>query len=107
MGLASTVQRSAETWDAAACAKLLQRADAILRERFPGAETHLEPSPYNHAIGGYLVWDGFDGVDAKDRQRRMWEVFESEFTEEEMEHITAILTVTPLTYESILENNRS
>lgn len=70
------------------------RINRRLEQSFPGATVELE-TPYDDRVGGVLLWDGFQGVDQIDRQRRLWKALRSGLTQGEQLRVTAILTVTP------------
>ena len=61
---------------------------------FPGVDVHLE-SLVPGRIGGYLIWEGFDGVHFRERQKRIWKVLRQHLSVNEQERITAILALTP------------
>ena len=74
--------------------QLIQQVDTILSQTFPGSERYLEIVP-GERIGGYMAWQGFEGVAYYDRQRRVWDTLQANLPQGEPEHVSAILAFTP------------
>lgn len=75
----------------------------LFEEHFPGSALHLDQATAPR-IGGFLVWDRFEGVSQRERQRKVWSVLRDNLPVEDQRRITAVLTLTPLEQEAILEN---
>jgi hypothetical protein len=73
--------------------KLVKKVDTVLRRKFDGATTELEM--IGDKVHGLLLWEGFDGADQLDRQRRLWKILEGNFGETARTKISAIFTLTP------------
>ena len=76
-------------------APLIKRLQRLFAGRFPGATAELEKVTPLKKVGGFLVWDGFEGVEQIDRQRRLRTVIRENLPPEEQAKVTTILTVTP------------
>jgi len=83
--------------------ELIARVSRVLQERFPGAEPALAPVPLGERAGGFLVWDGFDGVPQRERQRMIWDTLRARLAREDQQRVTAILTLTPVEQDDILD----
>lgn len=87
---------------------LVSHLENALHHRFPGSSPALSliesGSPIYSRVGGFLVWDGFDGVSQRERQRQIWDLLRSDFTTEQQVRVSAILTLTPLEEQVMLEN---
>lgn len=66
-----------------------------LTRAFPGAETELEYFPDSEKVGGYLIWDGFDGLEQIERQRTLALNLRESMGAQYRTKVTTILTVTP------------
>ena len=77
--------------------RITQRAlTERLLERFPGATVELETRGrgYDTRVLGEIIWEGFEGTDALDRQLALREVVRS-LPPEQAEQVTFIMTITP------------
>jgi hypothetical protein len=73
---------------------LIERLRSLLQAEFINSRNELEtvrPSK----VGGFLIWDGFDGLDPLERQNRMWKVLREGLEREDQLKITAIFALTP------------
>ncbi len=82
----------------------LAHLDALLEKHFPGSEFQRDQAAPAPRIGGFLVWDRFEGTSQRERQRQVWSVLHGNLPVEDQQRVTAILTLTPLEQEAILEN---
>lgn len=73
----------------------LKKLDRLLRAGFDGATTELENFKTDRKVGGFLIWDGFVGVDMTERVRSIWALFERELPRPELKWITLIMPFTP------------
>jgi len=55
-------------------------------------------------VSGFVLWDGFEALDPKDRQDVLWSGLRRELSPEEQRELTMIFTLTPDEYE-IIEND--
>lgn len=68
---------------------------AVLRELgYADEEIFLETTADGH-VGGYIVSDAFRGESQINRQEQLWAKLRERLKEDELEHVTAILTLTP------------
>lgn len=75
----------------------------VLQREFPGSIPLLEPTP-SGKIGGILLWDGFEGQPQHERQRVLWKKLREDISTEQQRGVSAILTLTPLERDVILED---
>ena len=74
----------------------LDKLKNLLRSEFPGSREDLEwYPPRNRKVGGALIWDGFQGLEPLDRQRRVWTVLREHLSRDDQLRITAVFTFTP------------
>ena len=76
-------------------ARLVRRLQALFHTHFPGAMAELEQATPLKKVGGFLVWEGFEGAEQIERQRRLRKVIRENLSPQEQEQLTGILTVTP------------
>lgn len=74
--------------------QLNRKLGRLLRQHFTNAEVELESLGAGR-ISGFLIWDGFDGLEQIKRQRQVWKVLRSELTVPEQQKVAAVLTLTP------------
>jgi len=60
----------------------------------------LEPRP-PRKVGGFLIWDGFSGLEQIERQNRLWGVLRERLSRDDQLRITAILTATPAEWDAM------
>jgi hypothetical protein len=73
----------------------LRKLTDLLRAEFPGCEIDMEVTVPGHKVGGYLIWDGFVGVEQIDRQDRVWSFLEKSLSTDEQRAISVLLTLSP------------
>jgi len=74
--------------------RLIEQLKTLFGRKFPGATAELEQArPLRH-VGGFLVWDGFEGVEQLGRQRQLRQVIREARSAEDQAQLTTILTVT-------------
>jgi acid stress-induced BolA-like protein IbaG/YrbA len=71
-----------------------QHLAIFLQQNFPGCDPQLERGAPGERIGGYLIWEGFDGMEQIDRQSKLREVLRQLPRDQQLQ-VTVILTVTP------------
>ena len=64
----------------------------VLETAFPGATIQLEG--WGPRVGGSIVWEGFDNLDQLDRQRQLRNAIDSNLSEDELNRVSLILTLT-------------
>ena len=74
---------------------LKEKVATVLKESFEGAEPELEINESADKLGGFLIWEDFEGEPQIDRQKQVWTVLRSRLDREEQRKISAILTVSP------------
>ncbi len=79
---------------------IVKRVKKSLEERFPGAAIKVDSSPYSEKVSGYLVWDGFDGMEQIDRQERVIEWLDQRLGAE-AKLISVILTYSTNEYQAM------
>jgi hypothetical protein len=72
---------------------LITEIDRQLHQAFAGSEVHLEPVP-GERIGGYMAWQGFEGISHRERQHAIWAYLENNLPDE-LDNVSAILAFTP------------
>lgn len=75
--------------------KLAEKADQVLRGVFPGASLEWDPIEPNERISGWILWDGFRGVEPVDRQLAVSRALRAGLEPEEWKSIVAVFAVTP------------
>lgn len=70
----------------------IEKLRQVLRTEFAGSQDELEPRA-SRKVGGFLVWDGFSGLEQIERQHRVWNVLKSRLNLEDQRRITAVLTL--------------
>jgi acid stress-induced BolA-like protein IbaG/YrbA len=73
----------------------IKRLRQALEEKFPDAETELERFPGTKKIGGYLIWDGFEGFDQLERQQLLSNALRESLGDDYRSRVTTIFTLTP------------
>ena len=74
----------------------LKKLDRLLRKEFRGAITELErwePPPF---AGGFVIWEGFTGIDPRDRVKRVYDALSSRLARNELGRVATIMPVTPV-----------
>jgi len=66
----------------------------MLRQEFPKCEFELERKGGDR-VGGFLIWNGFEGLEQIDRQRKVSAVLKQKLSVAERQHVSALLTMTP------------
>ncbi len=74
----------------------------VLQAEFANSRDELEPRP-PHKVGGFLIWDGFSGLEQIERQNRVWNVLKQRLNQEDQRRITAVLTFTPAEWAAMTE----
>lgn len=74
---------------------LVEKLKQLFESQFSGATADLEVVKPLKKVGGFLVWEGFEGIEQIDRQRQLRHAVRDGLTPEEQARLTTILTVTP------------
>lgn len=72
-----------------------ERLTERLTAGFPGCELELEDGYGEGRWGGLLVWEGFAGKSAYERQTELWNFLKETFSQEERRRIAPFITMTP------------
>ena len=79
--------------------QLTQRVKQALEQRFVGANAEgVTWEPSTERIGGLLLWEGFAGLEHRERQKRVWNFLRQDF-DAEAAHVSLIFAYTPHEYE--------
>jgi acid stress-induced BolA-like protein IbaG/YrbA len=79
------------------------RIQKIFEAGFPGATAELEYVKPLRKVGGFLIWDGFQGVEQLKRQRALSRALKEGLEPKELAQVTTILTITPGEAEAMKE----
>lgn len=72
-----------------------ERLKQVLRDLgYTDDEIYLQPSGAGK-VAGYIISEAFRGESQINRQNKLWTQIEAKLTPDELQHITAILTMTP------------
>jgi hypothetical protein len=74
----------------------LKKLDRLLRDEFHGATTQLERWEPPRTAGGFLIWEGFKGIDPRDRVKRVYDALRDRLHENELGQVALIMPVTPI-----------
>ena len=80
----------------------IEKLRGVLHTEFANSRDELEPRP-PRKVGGFLIWEGFSGLEQIERQRKVWEVLRERLNQEDQRRITAILTATPAEWAAMTE----
>jgi len=72
----------------------MRRLRKILICKFLGATPELERAKPLNKVGGFLIWDGFRGVEQIKRQRALSRALREGLRPQELAQVTTILTIT-------------
>ena len=75
-----------------------------LQTLFPGSRLDVDSIPRSEKIGGFLVWDAFEGQSQRERQATLWDYLRT-FPLPLQRQISTIFTVTSGELASMLEND--
>jgi hypothetical protein len=75
--------------------ELIHELTLVLLREFPGSMPELEQAKPLQKVGGYLIWNGFEGIEQIDRQRQLTAAIKRTLPPSEQLRVTTILTVTP------------
>jgi hypothetical protein len=75
------------------------RVAEVIEKNFPDGRSHLAVIPMSGRVGGYVVLEGFDDLDQKERQDKLWSVLRHALKPEEQLGVTMIFTLTPHEFE--------
>src|SRR5436190_18776810 len=74
---------------------LMTKLDDLVKRRFPGAMTELDPFDPPSRVGGLIVWKGFAGVDPELRVKKVYDAIKEELKPAEMKRIAILMPLTP------------
>ena len=74
--------------------EFIQKLKSLFTQHFSASDLEVEPAG-NNRVGGFLIWEGFSGLEQIERQRKVWKFLRQELRPEEQFMISAILTLTP------------
>lgn len=75
--------------------KLTQTLRRAFAAAFPGCTPELKAIRPLSKVGGFLIWDGFEGREQIDRQRAVSRVVREALPTDQQSQVTTILTLTP------------
>lgn len=85
--------------------QLMSLLDEVFDRSFPGSRHPIAPVlPNSPRMGGFVVWDGFDELSQRERQKAVWQAIRDNLDSQDQQRITAILTLTPSEEQAMLEN---
>ena len=73
---------------------LTGKLDRLLRRQFKGAGTQLETFERPRRIGGFLIWNGFTGMDADNRVKLLYDFLREQLDHSEFSKVDLIMPVT-------------
>jgi len=74
--------------------KLGAKVSRVLKEYFAGARVDLRAGE-SEAVGGFVVWDGFNGLPDRERVRRVDRALKKELGKDEYRGVSVIAPFTP------------
>jgi acid stress-induced BolA-like protein IbaG/YrbA len=75
--------------------RLVDKVERVLKDAFRGARPELEQGKPSDKIGGFLIWEGFSGIEQIDRQRALSKALKEGLGKQDLNRITTILAATP------------
>ena len=81
-------------------ASLSEQVKTNPESRLPGSRVNVGLWHGARKISGHLIWDGFEGEEQIDRQRRLHDVLRAELGPD-AQPVSVILTYTPTEYEAM------
>lgn len=75
--------------------QLVEKADAILRDAFPGQKMEWDPIEPDENLSGWIIWQGFEDMEPIERQLAVAKALKSGLESGEKQCISAIFAVTP------------
>ncbi|WP_395141166.1 hypothetical protein [Armatimonas sp.] len=82
---------------------LKNKVEQVIQARFPGAQMLLEEVPLSARLSGHVIWDGFDTMNARERQQVLRQVLHTSLTPQEELNLSVILALTTTELDGILE----
>ena len=74
---------------------LIRKLTELFHAELPGSDVELEEAVPGFKVGGLVMWAGFDGLDAVDRQDHVWDLLDDRLTRDERASVSVLLTLTP------------
>lgn len=81
--------------------ELIERIKLTLETELPGAKADISFNSDTNKIGGRVIWDGFQGYNARRRQARIFRILRRHITMTQANDISYIFSYTPDQYASI------
>lgn len=70
----------------------------ILEKDLPEAKIEISRDPDSEKVGGRVIWEGFQGYNARQRQDRVFRLLRRQITMTQAKDISYIFTYTPNEY---------
>jgi len=83
---------------------VMQRIQKALRKEFSNKGILLEDAG-DGFVGGWIISKSFEGLDGKQRQKRVWNLFDKYLDEKDRTRLAVFLTFTPLEKKAIFEED--
>jgi hypothetical protein len=84
--------------------KIVERADGVLKNAFPGAIIEWDPISPHEKVSGWIIWDGFGDLDEIDRQLLVSKALKAGLQPDEWKSISAVFAITANELAVIHEN---
>jgi acid stress-induced BolA-like protein IbaG/YrbA len=75
--------------------RLINKVKSVLSKVFQGANADLEQARPSDKVGGFLIWDGFSGMEQLKRQQALSKALREGLSKQELSRVTTILAATP------------
>ena len=75
--------------------RLINKVESVFKNAFRGATADLEQAKPSDKIGGFVIWEGFSGVDQLSRQHALSKALREGLSKQEFSRLTTILAATP------------
>ena len=72
-----------------------------LEKELPGAKAEISRDPDSEKVGGRVIWAGFQGGTARQRQERIFRPLRRQITPAQAREISFIFSYTPYEYEQM------
>jgi len=86
--------------------EMIERLTALFSEAFPGSRCEIDTRG-DTQVGGFLIWDGFEGKTMEERHRLVWGLLRRRLTHDEVISITAIFTQSENEFSIMLEESEA
>jgi hypothetical protein len=82
---------------------LKTKVESIVETRLPGATVFLEEIPLSDRLSGHVIWEGFNAMNARERQKQLRRAIREGLTPEEELQLSVVLALTPTEWHGIME----